>query len=149
MRDMFFYYDNNVMVPQEHEPRPFCPTGPTSKENTAFIYNINGKPIGVEIRNGMPFTLYFNLKSNQSLPELLQACDVVLELYTISHKRLLEKTFKFLDQFNYLSSDLIVYFDQTDISKLSAETYRIKLYLKHEDETYILYDESDGLLILR
>lgn len=152
MRNMFYNYDNNCNT----ELKPMCAPpilqGPTSTSNTAYLYSIQGKPLGIEVKRGTTNILFFHLTSNQQdyLEQCLAECQVRFELYTLSHKQVFSKTMYFTEIFNTLTDDLEIILTGADTSQVKQETYRIKLSLIDTDsDEYPLYGESDGLLVIR
>lgn len=152
MRSMFYNYDNNIdsKLDQVCIP-PIQLPDLTTASKTATIYNIKGEPIGIEITRGAPVTLYFNLTelSGQYLPDILVNSTVKFELITQGHKGVLEKNLDTLEVFNSITQDLAISLTSADTTALKQESYKIKLYLNWPEESYPVFTEKDGLLIVR
>lgn len=152
MHNMFYNYDHNINKKLEPKQRP-CPEseGPSSASNTALLYDIKGRPLGVEVRAGMPFDLYFHLEElhGYNLQEIIYDASVELLFLSVNHKVALEKHYNAIEQYDSSTSDLVLHIDQEEANKLKQETYQLKVSLVWEDGTYILFSEQDGVVSIR
>lgn len=150
MKDMFYYYDNDLS-PDMPAPPPLPPRGLESASNTAFILDVAGSTIGVEVRYGMPFCLYLNLLHSygKELQSLIANSKTHIELYSLRGSLALAKDFNTSEIFDTYTNDLVLYFTQDDAKQLNRESYKIRIALVDGEETNTLFDTSDGLLIIR
>jgi hypothetical protein len=125
--------------------------GPTSAADAHFLYSIDNKPLGVEVKYSQGFILYFNLVElcGNNLVDILLGSNVKFELIGTNHKTVFEKYFDTSSIFNTLNNDLVVSVSTEEALALKQETYKIKLTLLWPDSSYILFSELDGILSIR
>ncbi len=162
MRDMFYNYDYNTnrKLHSHKESAFFDPEVIlTGDPNIMIIRDAKGRELGVRVKQGMPFTLYFYLddystaervSDNQELYDLVLKCKVQLDVLSSKHNVIFTIENNAADIFNTETSSLIIDINQELACKLNKETYRIRVRLVEEDGTfYEVYSENDGLLIVR
>ncbi len=176
MRDMFYNYDHNI-------EKDVCPIHPlpvefpevlASAENISIVNDAKGNEIGVRVKKGMPFTLYFYLDdfyTGRSITHDYETCEEVLKSNTIftvfsgKHKEIFTISYPTREIFDLNLSELCINVPMTSLLKseneneepkliecaslLTSDTYRISLSLEFDDGSYKLFSESDGLLIVR
>jgi hypothetical protein len=153
MRSMFYNYDNNIE--KDLEPQPPVHFAPplkplTSTPNASFIYTINGKPLGIEVKQGTPINLYFNLQEahGADIPTVLAESFLKFQLIGCNHKVVFEKILT-PEACLYGYSDIKIELSASEIASLRKESYQIRLSIEWPDESYVLYSEADGLFVIR
>jgi len=163
MKDMFHNYDyhiNEKLSLHRKEPDFFEPDRIlTSDPNISIIKDVKNKEIGVKVKQGMPFTLYFYLddySTAERISDIPELCNLVLssnvklEVVGNDHKVIFEVIQPASDIFNLETSELIVNVNQDFVNLLDKDSYRIRLRLvNNEGYFYEVYSEADGLLIVR
>lgn len=154
MSKMFYNYDNNIDLDLSNTtvlPPALPKVMPLqSLPNISMLYNKKGEMYGVEAKYSMPFTLYFHLDELHGwrLEDLVKVSTVEFTLITQNHKIALAKIFNGADIFTN-AQDLVVFVDQSEAKTLKQESYKITLQLHSEFGDYLLFSESDGLLVVR
>lgn len=151
MSRMFYNYDNNIDTNVKSCPviteleDSFCTT------NLALIYNLNGKLLGIEAKHQNPITLFFNVveTTGYDMAELIWQARIKFKLIGQNHKVVFEKTFSPEEIFSTETHDLIIFLSSVEVGSLKKESYRLLLTIEFEDESFTLFDEHDGLLIIR
>lgn len=150
MKNMFFNYDNNIDTSHCAKHHHF--------ENPDIVRDINGKFLGIKAKFQTPTTLYFHLTdfgsdylltNGLSLADLVISSNIVFEISTINHKVVVTKNISAQDNFISASNDIIVLLDTEDMQKLKQESYKMSLKLSWEEDSYEVFSETDGLLIIR
>ena len=168
MKDMFYNYDYNInkrLLSHKKEPAFFDQDVIlTGNPNIMIIKDIKGREIGVRVKQGMPFTLYFYLddystaekaSDRPDLCELVLNCKAQLAIFScrrhISPFEPIELSPENIaDNFNLETSTLAITVPQDKANLLDKDSYRIRLRLiDKEDNFYEVYSENDGLLIVR
>lgn len=154
MKNMFFNYDNNIDT-SLYNKESNCHCNHCVKD-FSIVTDIKGNFLGINTKFQHPISLYFHLEdfgseylafTGYSLADLVLSSKIVFEIRTLTHKPVITKEFLAQDCFSSSTNDLFIYLD--DIKDLKQESYRMSLKLVWEDETYELFSETDGLLIVR
>lgn len=151
MRSMFYNYDNNIDRDIPKYPQPEAPLKPLmSAPNASFLYSIDKKPLGIEVKQGTPVSLYFNIQESRGMPlaTILAEAQLKFQLIGVNHKVILEKTLA-PEAAMCTPQDLVISLSATETAELRKESYNIKLDIEWPDESYALYTEKDGLLVIR
>ncbi len=151
MRSMFYNYDNNIDKDLESIGPVVEPLKPlSSTPNAAFIYSVDGKPLGVEVKQGTSVHLYFSLQEAHgvSISTILAEAWLQFQLIGCNHKVVFEKILA-PDACLCGYSDLKIELSAAETATLRKESYHIKLSIEWPDESYILYSEADGLFVIR
>lgn len=151
MRSMFYNYDNNI----DKDLKPLCPAIEPlrplmSTPNAAFIYSIDGKPIGIEAKQGTPISLYFSLQeaNGVAIPTVLAESQLKFQLIGCNHQVIFEKILA-PEACLYSYSDLKIELSAAETAALRKESYNIKLSIEWPNESYVLYSEADSLFVIR
>ncbi|MBP5467691.1 MAG: hypothetical protein J6Z11_00435 [Candidatus Riflebacteria bacterium] len=166
MKDMFYNYDNNI--DKNLQNRPHFPAGyPAvleSDPNISIVKDAKDREIGVRVRHNMPFTLYFylddytNAMKVSDIPNLRSFVLNSLcyfEVVSNKHNVIFSISQPAINIFDLKSSKLAINVSQEQANLLKKDTYRMQLVLstigtEHTiGSSYILFDEDDGLLIVR
>lgn len=151
MRSMFYNYDNNIDRDIPKYPQPVAPLKPLmSAPNASFLYSIDEKPLGIEVKQGTSVSLYFNVQESRgtSLAAILAGAQLKFQLIGVNHKVILEKILA-PEAAMCTPQDLVISLSAAETAKLRKESYNIKLDIEWPDESYALYTEKDGLLVIR
>ena len=148
MRDMFYNYDNDVMVdnvfrlPIEIPPKQLDFAG-----KPAIIRTVKGDAVGVATKLNSRVRLFFYLNCDRGpefLAELLARGEVHLEI--LNRCRLVALDLTDLVE-KYLDDQMIsVAFTTGEASKLMSGLYKLNLYIIIDGIKYSLFSEHDGLL---
>ena len=165
MKNMFYNYDHNIKKDLQAAPHfPFgYPAILESDPNISIIKDAKGREIGVRVKQGMPFTLYFYLDdymTARKISELPAACDYVIksichfEIVSARHKVIYSAEYNAAEIFNTNTSKLAINVPLEAASLLKKDTYRMRLTLTGligdlDGKIYTLFDDDDGLLIVR
>ena len=150
MKNMFFNYDNNIDTSHCAKHHHF--------ENPDIVRDINGNFLGIKAKFQTPITLYFHLTDFGSdylvtncltLANLVMSSDIVFEVSTNTHKVLISKQISAQDCFIANSNDIAVFLDTEDMKNLKQESYKMSLKLSWAEDSYEVFSETDGLLIIR
>lgn len=177
MKDMFYNYDHNI----DRDITPLHPLPPKSHEilasdkDSSVVKNAKGDEIGVRVKKGMPFTLYFYLEDYDThrpvntdyntVEEILKS-NTVITVMTGRHQEVFTLHYPTREIFDFNLSELRIHIPMSTLlqsedeeddkptiieyaSLLTNDTYRIKLSLEFEGGSYNLFSDSDGLLIVR
>ena len=151
MSKMFYNYDNNVDLNKAPNSDCFMELRPLqSATNSSLLYNIKGEMYGVEVRHGMPFTLYFHLEELNGWPltEFIGQSTVEFKILTQNHKVMIAKQFSGYEIFT-ATNDLVIHICQEDAAALKQESYRMELVVKPGIGFYKLFSAQDSLLVVR
>ncbi len=166
MKDMFYNYDHNINKDLRKPPiPPEYPDILESDPNISIVKDAKGREIGIKVKQGMPFTLYFYLDDYMtaipasSLPPMR---DYILrsichfEIFSARHELIwsMEPVAVTLENFDLNSSKLIIKVPLEAAELLKKDTYRMRLALTGligdlSGKAYVLFDDDDGLLIVR
>ena len=180
MKDMFYNYDHNIDRDVDPiRPIPVKPPKVLAGDKDSFVVkNAKGDEIGVRVKKGMPFTLYFYLEDYdthrpvntdyETIEEILKS-NTILTVENGRHQEVFTLSRRTSEVFDFNLSELCIPVpmsallqsedEDTDedeepkmkecASLLTNDTYRIKLSLEFENGSYNLFSDSDGLLIVR
>lgn len=166
MKDMFYNYDHNIDKNLQCKPHfPFdYPAVLESDPNISIVKDVKGREIGVRVKQGMPFTLYFYLDDYTNalkvsmVPELRKkVLDSIccFEVLSAEHKVIFSIQQPTINIFDLNSSKLAVNVGQEFANMLEKDSYKMHLVLNSIEAnsvlgtSYVLFDEDDGLLIVR
>ena len=145
MVDMFTSYENNIRglscnVPCQVEP----PKG------IKLLQNVKGKVIGVQVEHSNPLQLYFHLEDicDVEVEELLPGM-TKFEVWTTTHKVAISQEYATADMLNRFTGDLYIYLPVEEMKKLKKETYTMRVTLTTAENTYEVFAEKDGYLVVR
>ena len=161
MKDMFYNYDYHIneKLSLPKEPNFFSPDEIlTADPNISIIQDAKGKEIGVKVKHGMPFTLYFYLddystavmaSQNKELYDLITNSDVLFEVISTKHNVIISLQQPANEIFDTNTSQLCLHVNQEQAQLLAKDSYRLRVLLSYPGGYYELYSENDGLLIVR
>ena len=150
MKNMFFNYDNNIETNR--------PAGHQHFENQDIVKDIKGNFLGIKAKFQTPTTLYFHLTdfgseylstNGISLTDLVMSSNIVFEILTTTRKVVVSKNILAQDCFISTSQDIVVFLDTEDMKSLKQESYKMSLKLSWGEDSYEVFSDSDGLLIIR
>ena len=145
MSNMFTSYETDTKCPSCRPPFVSEPqSGPK------MITNIKGDVLGVQIDYASPLQLYFHLENicDVELEELLSGT-ALFEVITTTHKVLISREFSILEILNSNTNDLCISLTPEELKPLKKETYNMRVTLKTSTETFIVFAEKDGYLVIR
>lgn len=154
MKDMFVNYDNDiekkVVPPHLHfNDRPHILE---SEDNISIVRNALGNELGIKVKHNTAFNLYLYLDgcvNGESIDTLVINSQLTVQVFSLRHKLVLEKTFDALDYYDVESNWIVVPITQEESEKFDIDSYKICATLTWPDGKYELYSENDGLLIFR
>lgn len=137
------YNKNNITTVQSDE----CGTDTSRKQRTRLLYDIKGRPLGVEARVGGRLSLYFTFEaeSDFDLVDLLENGAFGFELLDKKHNAILSAPVSLLPDANQAQVDLVT--ERNGL--LDTGNYYMYLYVLYNGIYYTLFDEQDGVLSLR
>ena len=164
MKDMFYNYDHNIN--KDLQKKPFPPDYPDileSDPNISIVKDAKGREIGVRVKQGASFTLYFYLddyttatkaSSVPNICEFIKNSTYTFELFTGRHIPVFKEplTGNTVDIFNEKTSKLAITIPVDKARELSKDTYRMRLALGGligSQAELVLFDDDDGFLIVR
>ena len=145
MSNMFASYETDIRRTSCHphfisEPK----TGPK------MITNIKGDVLGVQIDYASPLQLYFHLENICEVDrEELLSGTALFEIITTTHKVLVSREFMISEILDQYTNDLYISLTSDELKPLKKETYNMKVTLKTSTETFIVFAEKDGYLVIR
>jgi hypothetical protein len=80
--------------------------------------------------------------------EIIQGT-TVFEILTTTHKSILSVEYLTAEILNQTTNDLFVSLSQAEMETLKKETYNMRVTLKTAENTYEVFAEKDGYLIVR
>ena len=154
MKDMFVNYDNDikkkVVPPHLHfNDRPHILE---SEDNISIVRNALGNELGIKVKHNTAFNLYLYLDgcvNGESVDNLVINSQLTVQVFSLRHKLVLEKTFDAADYYDVESNWIIVPITQEESEKFDIDSYKICATLTWPGGKYELYSENDGLLIFR
>ena len=154
MKDMFVNYDNDiekkVVPPHLHfNDRPHILE---SEDNISIVRNALGNELGIKVKHNTAFNLYLYLDGcvdGESVDNLVTNSQLTVQVFSLRHKLVLEKTFDVADYYDAESNWIVVPITQEESEKFDIDSYKICATLTWSDGKYELYSENDGLLIFR
>ena len=154
MKDMFVNYDNDiekkVVPPHLHfNDRPHILE---SEDNISIVRNALGNELGIKVKHNTAFNLYLYLDgcvNGESIDTLVLNSQLTVQVFSLRHKLVLEKTFDAADYYDVESNWIVVPITQEESEKFDIDSYKICATLTWPDGKYELYSENDGLLIFR
>ncbi len=143
----------NMFVSYETESkRTHCPPYFVSKSSKGpkMLTNLKGEMLGAQIEYASPLQLYFHLENicEVDFTELLSG-SVTFEILTTTHKILISREYKISEILDQNSNDLCIFLSQDTMKILKKETYNMKVTLKTSTETFVVFAEKDGYLVIR
>jgi hypothetical protein len=145
MVNMFTNYEND-------QKKQLCEAylHPTTQKEPKIITNIKGDILGVQIEHSNPLRLYFHLEDicEVEVAEIIQGT-TVFEILTTTHKSILSVEYLTAEILNQTTNDLFVSLSQAEMETLKKETYNMRVTLKTAENTYEVFAEKDGYLIVR
>ena len=105
MKDMFVNYDNDiekkVVPPHLHfNDRPHILE---SEDNISIVRNALGNELGIKVKHNTAFNLYLYLDgcvNGESIDNLVISSQLTLQVFSLRHKLVFEKTFNAVDYYN-------------------------------------------------
>ena len=154
MKDMFVNYDNDiekkVVPPHLHfNDRPHILE---SEDNISIVRNALGNELGIKVKHNTAFNLYLYLDgcvNGESVDNLVINSQLTVQVFSLRHKLVLEKTFDAADYYDVESNWIVVPITQEESEKFDIDSYKICATLTWLGGKYELYSENDGLLIFR
>lgn len=145
MSNMFTSYETDTKCPSCRPPFVSEP-----QNGPKIITNIKGDVLGVQIDYASPLQLYFHLENmcEIDLEELLSGT-ALFEIITTTHKILVSHEFQISEILDSNTNDLCISLTQEELEPLKKETYNMKVTLKTSTETFIVFAEKDGYLVVR
>lgn len=145
MSNMFASYETDT---RRTSCRPHFVSEP--KNGPKMITNIKGDVLGVQIDYASPLQLYFHLENvcEVEIEELLSG-SATFEILTTTHKILISREYKISEILDQNSNDLCIFLSQDTMKTLKKETYNMKVTLKTSTETFVVFAEKDGYLVIR
>lgn len=150
MKDMFYNYDNDVMVdnvfrlPLEIPPKDLDFAG-----KPYVVRTVKGDAVGVKTRINARTRLFFHLACDRGpefLADLLAHAEIHLEV--LNRCKLVVLDLSDLIE-NYVDDQTIsVAFTTGDASSLPSGLYKLNLYMLVEGVKYSLFTENDGYLCI-
>ena len=154
MKDMFVNYDNDiekkVVPPHLHfNDRPHILE---SEDNISIVRNALGNELGIKVKHNTAFNLYLYLDgcvNGESIDTLVLNSQLTVQVFSLRHKLVLEKTSDAADYYDVDSNWIVVPITQEESEIFDIDSYKICATLTWPDGKYELYSENDGLLIFR
>ena len=154
MKDMFVNYDNDiekkVVPPHLHfNDRPHILE---SEDNISIVRNALGNELGIKVKHNTAFNLYLYLDgcvNGESADNLVINSQLTVQVFSLRHKLVLEKTFDAADYYDVESNWIVIPIAQEESEKFDIDSYKICATLTWPGGKYELYSENDGLLIFR
>ena len=145
MSNMFTSYETDT---RNTSCRPHFVSEP--KNGPKMITNIKGDVLGVQIDYALPLQLYFHLENicEVELNELLSGT-TLFEILTTTHKSLVSREFLTSEILNQDTSDLCISLTVEEMELLKKETYNMKVTLKTATQSFVVFAEKDGYLVIR
>ena len=145
MSNMFISYETDTKCPSCRPPFVSEPlNGPK------MITNIKGDVLGVQIDYASPLQLYFHLENVCEVEiEALLSGTALFEIITTTHKVLVSREFMISEILDQYTNDLYISLTSDELKPLKKETYNMKVTLKTSTETFIVFAEKDGYLVVR
>ena len=145
MSKMFSSYEQRVLN-MPCTPPPVCEFINEPK----MVTNIKGEVLGVQLDQTSPFQLYFHLENacEIELNELLAGV-ALFEILTTTHKVCIEREYQVADILDPYSNDLNIFLTPEETKSLKKETYNMRVTLKTAENTFVVFTEKDGYLIIR
>jgi hypothetical protein len=145
MTDMFTNYENDTQSPI---CPPRCEGWP--KKGTKLLTNIKGETLGVQVDINDPIQLYFHLENicDVEMEEILPGT-TLFEILTTTHKIVTSEEYLTAEILNSFTGDLLIYLPQSKMTALKKETYVMRVTLQTATNTYKIFTESDGYLVIR
>ena len=145
MSNMFTSYETNT------RNTSCCPHFVSEPKNgPKMITNIKGDVLGVQINYALPLQLYFHLENicEVELNELLSGT-TLFEILTTTHKIRVSREFLTSEILNQDTSDLCISLTAEEMELLKKETYNMRVTLKTAMQSFIVFAEKDGYLVIR
>ena len=144
---MFEKYNSKINIDSPQSDGCNCKEGGLATNSTKLIYDIKGRPLGVEARVGGKLSLYFNFESTTELDlaDLFENGAFGFELLDKKHRTILSAPVSLLPDTNQARVDLVT--ERSGL--LDNNNYYIYLYVLYMGIYYTLFDEQDGVLSLR
>ena len=154
MKDMFVNYDNDiekkVVLPHLHfNDRPHILE---SEDNISIVRNALGNELGIKVKHNTAFNLCLYLDgwvNGESVDNLVINSQLTVQVFSLRHKLVLEKTFDAADYYDVESNWIVIPITQEESEKFDIDSYKICATLTWPGGKYELYSENDGLLIFR
>ena len=145
MSNMFASYETDTRCTS---CRPHFVSEP--KNGPKMITNIKGDVLGVQVDYALPLQLYFHLENvcEVEIEELLSGT-ALFEILTTTHKVLVSREFMISEILDQYTNDLCISLTPDEMKPLKKETYNMKVTLKTSTDTFIVFAEKDGYLVIR
>lgn len=145
MSNMFTSYETDTSCTS---CRPHFVSEP--KNGPKMITNIKGDVLGVQVDYALPLQLYFHLENvcEVETEELLSGT-ALFEILTTTHKVLVSREFMISEILDQYTNDLCISLTPDEMKPLKKETYNMKVTLKTSTETFVVFAEKDGYLVIR
>jgi hypothetical protein len=145
MVDMFTNYENNIRGLSCDAP---CQVEPP--KGIKVLQNVKGKVIGVQVEQSNPLQLYFHLEDicDIEVEELMPGM-TRFEVLTTTHKVVLSHEYATAEILNQYTGDLYIFLTVEEMKTLKKEAYTMRVILTTAENTYEVFAEKDGYLVVR
>ena len=154
MKDMFVNYDNDIdrKVLPPHLRADRQPKILESLNNISIVRDALGNEIGVRVKHGTAFSLYFYLDGwvdGASVDALVESSQLVFKAFSFRHKLVFEKTIAAIDFYDAENDCIELQITREEAAAFDLDTYTTSAVLYWPGGSYELFSEKDGLLIFR
>lgn len=143
MANMFTSYDT------ERKTMP-CSILPPPPNGIKVLKNVKGDTLGVQVDYSTPLQLYFHLEGvcGSDLEELSSGV-TKFEILTTTHKKVFSKEYLTAEILNQETGDLFISLTTDEMTTFKKETYTMRVTLTTAINSYEVFAEKDGYLVIR